>query len=64
MFIDVYIQRFSMIILRKIFVFILIKVEELEDGMIGKLSGYGFIFGNVDSYGEVVDKGVFIKLIN
>jgi len=32
-----------------------------DDGKIGKIKGYGSVFGVVDSYGESVEKGAFDK---
>jgi HK97 family phage prohead protease len=34
-----------------------------EDGDIGYIQGYGSVFGNVDSYGDIVVKGSFVKSI-
>ena len=37
-----------------------LEVKFADDGAkLGKFSGYGAIFGNVDSYGDVIDKGAF-----
>lgn len=35
-----------------------------EEDNSGKISGYGSIFGNVDSYNEIVMKGAFAKTLN
>ena len=34
-----------------------------EDGDIGYIQGYGSVFGNVDSYGDIVVKGAFVNSI-
>ena len=34
-----------------------------EDGDIGYITGYGSVFGNVDSYGDIVVKGAFVNSI-
>jgi HK97 family phage prohead protease len=39
-----------------------LKVDDLSDQ--GTFTGYGSIFGNVDSYGEVVEPGAFAKSLS
>lgn len=34
------------------------------EGEVGKIKGYGSIFGNKDSYGDIVQKGAFLKSIS
>lgn len=34
-----------------------------EDAEAGTLSGYGAMFGNVDSYGDVIEKGAFTRTL-
>lgn len=38
------------------------KADEAKDG-IGRISGYGSVFGNKDSYGDIVQKGAFANSI-
>ena len=37
------------------------QLEVKADGETGEFEGYGSVFGVVDSYGEVVDKGAFTE---
>jgi HK97 family phage prohead protease len=48
----------------KTFPFTVEKAEEDSDQNIGRIRGYGSIFGNADSYNEIVSKGAFIKSLN
>lgn len=50
----------------KTFPFTVVKAEETdaEGKKTGRISGYGSIFNNVDSYGDIVAKGAFIKTLN
>ena len=42
-----------------------VKFAETEAGAsVGKFSGYGAIFGNVDSYGDVIQKGAFAETLS
>lgn len=40
-----------------------LELKETADGSGWKLTGYGSVFGNKDSYGEVVERGAFVKSI-
>ena len=38
------------------------EVKAVSDGEgVGKITGYGSVFGNVDSYGDVVERGAFTR---
>jgi HK97 family phage prohead protease len=37
---------------------------KLAGGDVGTFSGYGAIFGNVDSYGDIIEKGAFAHSLN
>mgnify|MGYP001172534430 FL=1 len=47
---------------RRDFGFCEIKVEETSD-KVGTLQGYGAVFGNVDSYGDVIERGAFAETL-
>jgi HK97 family phage prohead protease len=49
---------------RKTIPFNIKATSEDDDKGLGKINGYGSIFGNKDSYGEVVVKGAFAKSLN
>lgn len=38
-------------------------IDEQNDPL-GTISGYGSVFGNVDSCGDIVDRGAFVKSLN
>lgn len=38
-------------------------VREKDDGPIKEVSGYASVFGNIDSYGDIVERGAFAKTI-
>ena len=40
-----------------------LEAELKAEGELGEIVGYGSIFGNIDSYGDIVQQGAFDKSI-
>ena len=47
--------------MRKFFIKADLTADENEEG---RISGYASVYGNIDSYSEVIDKGAFSEILS